>query len=88
MHRSRKPEWGKLHRGFKSHPLRQKLPTLWLHLNLIDHKKPTITYGKVPVGGTQKVPENGEPPPLVELKVYEPGGPQISVPNTFNLFLY
>ncbi len=23
VHRSRKPEWGKLHRGFKSHPLRQ-----------------------------------------------------------------
>ena len=22
VHRSRKPEWGKLHRGFKSHPLR------------------------------------------------------------------
>src|SRR6266566_7546183 len=24
VHRSRKPEWGKLHRGFKSHPLRQQ----------------------------------------------------------------
>src|SRR6476659_9686219 len=30
VHRSRKPEWGKLHRGFKSHPLRQINFGLWI----------------------------------------------------------
>ena len=39
-----------------------------------------IEYGKLPVGWTQKVPEHGAAPPLVEGKVYEAGGPQIEVP--------
>jgi len=38
-------------------------------------KLPKITYGKVPEGFTQVIPENGEPPPLVEGKMYEVGGP-------------
>ena len=41
---------------------------------------PTITYGKTPPGWTQKTPERGEPPALVEGKFYEAGGPQIEVP--------
>jgi len=35
---------------------------------------PTFTYGKVPDGWRQTIPENGEPPPLVEGKTYEAGG--------------
>ncbi len=37
-------------------------------------KLPPITYGKVPFGFTQQVPTSGEPPALVEGKVYELGG--------------
>jgi len=33
-----------------------------------------ITYGKIPDGFYQKVPESGVPPPLTEGKVYEAGG--------------
>jgi hypothetical protein len=47
---------------------------------------PAITYGKVPARWHQKVPEHGEPPPLVEGKVYEAGGPQVSVPEAFMRF--
>lgn len=36
---------------------------------------PLITYGRVPAGFTQKVPVQGAPPPLVEGKTYEAGGP-------------
>jgi len=36
---------------------------------------PTIVYSKVPAGFTQKIPSAGEPPPLVEGKIYEAGGP-------------
>ncbi len=35
---------------------------------------PAFTYGKVPEGWQQSVPESGEPPPLVEGKIYEAGG--------------
>ena len=36
---------------------------------------PTFTYGKVPDGWRQTIPENGEPPPpLVEGRTYEAGG--------------
>lgn len=47
---------------------------------------PAITYGKVPAGWTQKVPEQGEPPPLVEGKVYQAGGPHVEVPSAVMRF--
>jgi hypothetical protein len=36
---------------------------------------PPITYGSLPTGFTQKIPERGHPPVLIEGKVYEAGGP-------------
>jgi hypothetical protein len=36
---------------------------------------PPITYGSLPPGFIQKVPETGAPPALVEGKIYEAGGP-------------
>jgi hypothetical protein len=38
---------------------------------------PIVSYGKVPAGWTQKIPTQGEPPPLVEGHVYEAGGPPV-----------
>jgi hypothetical protein len=38
-------------------------------------KLPNITYGIVPDGFTQVIPASGTPPPLVEGKVYDFGGP-------------
>jgi hypothetical protein len=35
---------------------------------------PTFIYGKVPDGWRQTIPENGEPPLLVEGRTYEAGG--------------
>jgi hypothetical protein len=35
---------------------------------------PAFTYGKVPEGWRQTIPEQGDPPPLVEGKIYEAGG--------------
>jgi len=40
---------------------------------------PTITYGIVPHNFVQKVPAQGAPPPLVEGKIYEAGGPAVSL---------
>lgn len=42
--------------------------------NLIS-KVPEITYGIVPPGLHQTIPETGTPPPLVEGKLYQAGGP-------------
>lgn len=42
------------------------------------HDLPQISYGKVPAGFVQKIPEQGEPPTLVEGKIYEAGGPSSS----------
>lgn len=39
---------------------------------------PNISYGQIPPGFTQKIPKQGEPPPLVEGKIYEAGGPSSS----------
>ena len=38
---------------------------------------PAITYGQVPTGFSQKLPESGSPPALVEGKVYQAGGPPV-----------
>ena len=47
----------------------------------------TITYGIVPENFAQKVPSAGLPPPLVEGKVYEAGGPAISMPKGYLRFV-
>jgi hypothetical protein len=47
---------------------------------------PVITYGKVPPGFIQKIPESGAPPPLVEGKIYEAGGPAVEVPDAYMRF--
>ena len=39
------------------------------------NRLPSITYGVVPKGFVQKQPETGNPPSLVEGKVYQAGGP-------------
>jgi hypothetical protein len=45
-----------------------------------------ITYGKVPARFVQKTPANGPPPPLIEGKTYEAGGPPISSRNIYLRF--
>ena len=45
-----------------------------------------ITYGKVPTGFVQKLPVSGDPPPLVEGKVYDAYGPPTIVPETYIRF--
>jgi hypothetical protein len=47
---------------------------------------PPITYGVVPDGFTQKVPEKGHPPALIEGKVYEAGGPPVILRKGFIRF--
>jgi hypothetical protein len=47
---------------------------------------PAVTYGSVPVGWTQKIPDQGGPSPLVEGKVYEAGGPQIDSHKAYMRF--
>ena len=42
---------------------------------------PRITYGQVPPGFVQKVPEVGPPPSLEEGKLYRASGPLIEVPE-------
>ena len=53
-------------------------PAMWeirpTEENLIS-QLPEITYGVVPPGFTQLVPNTGTPPPLVEGKLYQAGGP-------------
>lgn len=53
-------------------------PKMWeirpTNENLIS-KLPAITYGVVPLGFKQTIPSTGVPPPLVEGRVYEVGGP-------------
>lgn len=46
-----------------------------------------ITYGMVPPGFVQKIPENGAPPKLEEGKIYQAGGPPIVVPRGFVRFV-
>jgi len=47
---------------------------------------PKITYGQVPPGFVQMVPEAGPPPRLEEGKVYEASGPRIEVPDAYVSF--
>lgn len=45
------------------------------------NKLPRITYGEVPSGFTQIIPEVGPPPRLEEGKEYEAGGPLVEIPH-------
>lgn len=48
---------------------------------------PPITYGKVPPGFIQRIPENGEPAQLVEGKLYQAGAPPMVHPRGFIRFV-
>jgi len=48
---------------------------------------PPITYGSVPAGFNQTIPKEGTPPPLLEGKVYEAGGPPISMRKGYLRFV-
>jgi len=49
---------------------------------------PPITYGIVPQNFVQKVPSGSiPPPPLLEGKVYEAGGPPVSLPKGYLRFV-
>jgi hypothetical protein len=48
---------------------------------------PQITYGVLPPNFVRKVPAQGDPPPLEEGKVYEAGGPAISLPKGYLRFV-
>lgn len=47
---------------------------------------PKITYGQVPQGFEQLVPNVGAPPALEEGKVYAASGPRVEVPDAFVTF--
>lgn len=47
---------------------------------------PPITYGSVPAGFEQKIPQDGVPPNLVEGKIYEAGGPASNANGGFVWF--
>ena len=47
---------------------------------------PPITYGTLPQGFIQKIPEHGEPPPLTEGKIYQAGGPNSNANGGFVWF--
>lgn len=53
-------------------------PKIW-EIRPVDENRisnlPNIAYGVVPPGFQQTIPETGTPPPLVEGKLYEAGGP-------------
>lgn len=61
----------------------EKNVTLWrIELEKVDttiDKLPSITYGHVPTGFIQKIPESGSPPALAEGKLYQAGGPPVMV---------
>lgn len=47
---------------------------------------PRITYGQVPPGFVQKIPNVGPPPTLEEGRVYEVAGPRFEVPEAYVRF--
>ncbi len=47
---------------------------------------PSITYGFVPNGFIQVIPASGTPPPLIEGKLYEFGGPAFNANGGFVWF--
>ena len=52
----------------------------------IIRRLPPITYGSVPPGFIQKIPQHGAPPNLVEGKIYEAGGPASNANGGFVWF--
>jgi len=52
----------------------------------IIYRLPSITYGSVPTGFVQKVPQTSAPPDLVEGKIYEAGGPASNANGGFVWF--
>ena len=59
---------------------------VWAEGDNSGHVPAVITYGKVPPGFIQKVPQSGEPQPLAEGKVYDAYGPPSLVPETYVRF--
>ena len=47
---------------------------------------PPVTYGQVPPGFVQKIPNVGPPPKLREGQEYEVAGPRFEVPNAYVRF--
>jgi len=62
-------------------------PTETSYENLRIRNLPSIKYGEVPPGFTQKEPAQGNPPALVEGKVYEAGGPNTGANGGFVWFV-
>lgn len=56
-------------------------------LDISMKKTVPITYGKIPPGFYQKIPQAGEPPPLTEGKTYEAGGPAASANGGYVRFI-
>jgi hypothetical protein len=50
-------------------------------------KTAPITYGQVPTGFYQKIPQDGQPPTLTEGRVYEAGGPAASANGGYVRFV-
>jgi hypothetical protein len=50
------------------------------------NRLPKITYGQLPPGFVQKIPDTGPAPVLEEGKVYEVAGPLIEVPEAYVRF--
>ena len=51
------------------------------------NKTAPITYGKIPAGFYQKIPQAGEPLTLTEGKIYEAGGPTASANGGYVRFI-
>ena len=59
---------------------------VWAEGNNSGHVPAVITYGKVPSGFVQKIPQSGAPPDLIEGRVYDAYGPPSLVPETYIRF--
>lgn len=64
----------------------QILPTGLSSSETIIRKLPSITYGSIPKGFVQKIPQNGVPPDLMEGKTYKAGGPASNANGGFVWF--
>lgn len=59
---------------------------IWVQPDNSGRAPSVITYGEVPPGFVQKIPEVGAPPVLIEGKVYDAYGPPSVVPETYIRF--
>ncbi len=62
-------------------------PTDTTYEDLRIRNLPPIKYGEIPPGFSQKQPAQGNPPALVEGKVYEAGGPNTEANGGFVWFI-